>query len=457
MLVGTLDFGTRVNTAGLKTGAKAVNAAFSSSLKSLMGAGFGLRLGQSVADALINSVRDFVGKMKDSLKEVKEEMKSTLELGFSDLGAFQGLKWMSDAPEEFAAQMEKFQKTLGGAAMGGANPFAKLGLNAGELAGMSTEEQLLTLADAFEKVGMSAQSTALAAEIFGKSAGSDFAERLSGGRKALEQEIARYKELTGGMTNADGVMAQMASRTLKELKIAWDGMYRSLAVELAPAIKVAVEWITELGISARGIAGLGSAGETMEGFIAILMNAAQVVSAVFQTIQLGIMALVEAVVDVVAMIAQLDNLLPQGMRTGVGEFMSNMSDAMVEQTKAKWGDVKAAWGEKWWGDTFLEKTAAARSAASSTAANRPRYGMMPSLAGEWRPAAALLAGSVGAYSAAAKSRALGGGESPMLAVAKQQAKGIDQVKANGDKTNALLEELRNGAFGGALVIDKAAL
>ena len=113
-----------------------------------------------------------------------------------------------------AKDIGKMQKALIGAAKGGADPFASLGLSATELLDLNPAQQFSTIGSAIMRIGNPAERAAKAMEIFGKSGGSlinvfgqvEDATHFLGRMPALMQEFA------GEMARADDLINELPGK-----------------------------------------------------------------------------------------------------------------------------------------------------------------------------------------------------------------------------------------------------
>jgi len=118
------------------------------------------------------------------------------------------------AAEGAAKDIAKMQKALIGAASGGKDPFATLGLSATELLNQNPAQQFSAIGDAIMRIGNPAERAAKAMEIFGKSGGSlinvfgqvDDATQFLGRMPALMQQFA------GEMARADDLINELPAK-----------------------------------------------------------------------------------------------------------------------------------------------------------------------------------------------------------------------------------------------------
>lgn len=120
----------------------------------------------AVAGASVAAFTKIAGDFSDLAAQtgLSVEMMSELETALKDAGS---------SVEDFASSSIKMKKAIYEASTGGkaaAETMALLGLNAAELVNLSADEQFLRIADAISKLKNPTQRTAIALELFGKSA-----------------------------------------------------------------------------------------------------------------------------------------------------------------------------------------------------------------------------------------------------------------------------------------------
>lgn len=186
------------------------------------------------------------GALKAGLKSTAEEMdlvlKSSKTLGISTENLV-GLKYAAEqAGVPFATltnSLFKMEDSLATAATTGKGPavaaLSQLGLKASELINMRPDEAFTVIGDALNGVGNAAQRNALAMDIFGKGAKEIGAVLALGGEgiNAATQEAERLG-LTFSAIDAEKVDA--AGDSIAQMKLAVQGAFQAVAIELAPAI-----------------------------------------------------------------------------------------------------------------------------------------------------------------------------------------------------------------------------
>lgn len=201
------------------------------------------------------SQEDFVAALSNLNKNVQNEADSiaeaTAKLG---KGLTDSLKQQEDFPvfkqlQEGALTTEQaFVKVIRGAADlkkvtsgkdAGAGPLSdaikKLGLNLSQLVSKNPEEQLLAIADAFEKMGNSAERTQIALALFGRG-GNRLIPFLAQGSAGIKALIKDSERLGVVFTKEDEALAQVGNFGLARFTLALKGARVQLGLLLSPVI-----------------------------------------------------------------------------------------------------------------------------------------------------------------------------------------------------------------------------
>jgi hypothetical protein len=183
------------------------------------------------------------------LTEVGRQTREATALGIN-VEQYQGLSQILQRAGIQADQtgdfFGSFNAKLERAARTGAGPVAaalgNMGVDLQSLMAMPADERFLALADAFQRVGPSAQASAAAMNIFGSTA---ILPSLQRGRESLQgfiDEAKRNGEILSGTEAETAAKAAKAwtdaSRTLKR---AWDSVSLQVASALAPLVSQAAE------------------------------------------------------------------------------------------------------------------------------------------------------------------------------------------------------------------------
>jgi hypothetical protein len=145
--------------------------------------------------------------------------------------------------EDVYASLQRVERAIGeglNAASPAAEAFDRLGLSARQLAGVPTDQALLQIADALERIPNRAVRAAAAHELLGKSA-ANMSRFLRSGSRGVERAAEDLRRNGLLLTDEQGEAAQRAAVRVSQLSLAWDGLKKSLANAFAPLLERVVE------------------------------------------------------------------------------------------------------------------------------------------------------------------------------------------------------------------------
>lgn len=129
--------------------------------------------------------------------------------------------------EQFADTLQELNVRLGEAAVTGGGPlvdaFKELGLSIQEVRSLNTDEMVLKIADAFEKLDDKQRSQFLTEEIFAGEA-AKMAPLLNKGADAVKALADEYRKLNGVITEEEAEKIKELSESWGKAKIALDGV-----------------------------------------------------------------------------------------------------------------------------------------------------------------------------------------------------------------------------------------
>ncbi len=145
--------------------------------------------------------------------------------------------------DKLGASMSKLTMQIG-KARAGSEPvqeaFAKLGLNLQQLQSMSTEQVFAAIAERLSKMPDPADRTALAMEIFGKSA-AELIPLLNQGAEGLAELVKEAENLGLALTDEEIKAAAEADDAIQKLTKSFGALTDKLAIDFAPGITSAVD------------------------------------------------------------------------------------------------------------------------------------------------------------------------------------------------------------------------
>lgn len=236
--IASLNIDIRANTAAFVKGIRSVESrvqAFGKSFNAFPGASTALNLLDQGFHKVAQSVTDAINRI-DEAANVADSIGVTTD-------ALMALRFAADQGGSSAAALDaslkKMSINLGNIAVGDGKKAAaaiqRLGLDAQAVAGMGTEKAFRNIALGISELPTPAAQAAAAVNIFGK-AGMELLPFLQQGEAGLDEALAAFKRLGGGVGNGDKAI-RGAKDSLDRLNVATENLAASLAVELAPSIE----------------------------------------------------------------------------------------------------------------------------------------------------------------------------------------------------------------------------
>ncbi len=237
------------------------------SIGGAMGAGFAA--GEAAISAVMNTISGVVTGTIDQITNAFEALDNAgdvadkLAVSSSELLALHGAaEAAGTSGEALDTVLMKLRTNL---AQGkGANAIKQLGLDLDTLRNQDPAKSFVQISSALATVGNDTERAGLGVEILGKSAGEVFAMF----NEDLSETIERYKALNGQLSDTDITKVGNADQAVKDLGMAWAGVGKLLANELAPAIAVAAKDLTKLIVTSQE--GIRSVGQTLSAIPASL-------------------------------------------------------------------------------------------------------------------------------------------------------------------------------------------
>ena len=118
-----------------------------------------------------------------------------------------------------------------------ADAYKRLGLDAAELNNLSPDQQLLAIADALPKVRNQQDQLNIVTKLFGSRAAS-MLNVLRGGRGVLEEAAQAAKDLGLAVDRESAAGVERAIDAYERFKVALQGIFRQIAVTVAPVIEL---------------------------------------------------------------------------------------------------------------------------------------------------------------------------------------------------------------------------
>lgn len=262
-LAVTLSADSRKLKRGLDQGQRHVRGFSKSAGGTLqkMGAGLAIGVGVAAGAIAVNSMRKAFAAVRQEFSRQLDEIDKSAKfaerigVGFNALEGL-GLAAGTSGVKIEALQMglQRMTRRVAEAAQGtgeAKGALAELRLNAQRLAQLSPEKQFAAIADRMAEVGSQSQRVRLAFKLF-DSEGVALLNTLKGGSKALEAAQQRAHDLGLTLTSAQTRSVEMLNDSWLELKTAFSGIARQLAVQFAPALTALARRFTNLVAESKG-------------------------------------------------------------------------------------------------------------------------------------------------------------------------------------------------------------
>ena len=164
-----------------------------------------------------------------------------------------GIARAGESLATYETAMRKLPRSIGQAMQGLATQkraLEGLGFELKELSELGAEEQFIRVADALSKMENASLQAATAADLFGRS-GQKLLPFISQGREGLEQMKDESLRLNGAISDLEASKIEEANDALTEMGIAFNSIFKQLAIAVAPAVELFADTLTEIFIKAR--------------------------------------------------------------------------------------------------------------------------------------------------------------------------------------------------------------
>ena len=271
-------------TAGLSRAGKSLGG-FASTVGSslnplrMLGRVAGSTFGQlsmfSMAQSAVNTFTSMTSAAAESI-DVQSKLSRRLGTTYGELA---GLKLAGDLAgvgiEQIGTAMTKsdvaMQKAVGGSKQA-QQAFANLGLDAGQLQGMSSADRFEAIASAIANIQSPAERAAAAVALFGRS-GATMLPLFEGGAESIRKARQEAERFGLTLTNAQGQNVENMNDSFTRVYASIQGIVQQVVAHLAPAVTGIAQTFTDY-VGTIGGANIGQAiGEA-------LLNAAQFLAGV---------------------------------------------------------------------------------------------------------------------------------------------------------------------------------
>lgn len=199
--------------------------------------------------ALAGGGAGFVENIKGQMDAITQTTREANKLGIATEG-LAGLQVAAGpAVDTLGTGLEHLSKELGDASRGSAEAarkFARLGLDAGELAKLPLDQALGQIADRVKDLSTPAEQMSAAFSIFTRHAGGEMLPLLQKGSAGLADAGRKAKELGLAFSALDAARVGKAQAALRTISQQVSGAFRGTAVALAPVMSEAFGGISEV-------------------------------------------------------------------------------------------------------------------------------------------------------------------------------------------------------------------
>ena len=229
--------------------AKALLSGAGAAIGTYLGGPIGTAIGGAVGTAAGGIVETIFGAITEPLERLNVFgglTKQAASLGIASsqfAGLTQQMSKFGIEGNEVNATFAKLGKKVSEAKSGNADAaasFAKLGLNAQQLASLPLDEQFLSVADAIAKLPPGGEQAAAAMKLF-EDAGVKMLPMLQKGKAGIQEFIEAQKKTGAVLSDSQYKAAADAAKAWKESKQAissvWDGLVNRATLIAAPIVK----------------------------------------------------------------------------------------------------------------------------------------------------------------------------------------------------------------------------
>lgn len=325
-----LNMTTAPFVGGLKTATGAINGfvgklgGASSAILKLTGVGaaIGAIAGGAGFGLLINSqlqVIDNNAKLADRLGVTTQALS-----GLQHAGDLAGV-----SAEGLTTGLEFMLKNVAKASEGGnelSQSFKDIGLDAARLINTKPEDAFLEIANALKAIDNPAKRALAATQIFGKS-GQQLLPLMMSGAEGIRAVAAEADALGLSFSRVDAAKVEEANDAVSRMKSAFAGVFRTIAIAIAPALQGAADRVTGFGKTL--VAGVKTWAPAFFGFAGQVYG---VISSVFSRIYGFVVPIVSATVNFVTAVWPSIVAVIQTTGARIWQFISQLWNTVYGYT-----------------------------------------------------------------------------------------------------------------------------
>ncbi|MBX2852385.1 MAG: hypothetical protein KTR15_11640 [Phycisphaeraceae bacterium] len=239
--------------------------------------------------------------------------------------------------DKFDKSLQRMVRSIGDANSRGGTlkqVFDDLGVSSEELATMSPDEQLATLADAFSGVEDRSMAASMAQQIFGRE-GTAMLNLLNQGSDVFRESQAEIDKYSAALTAVDAAAVEEAVDNFGRLKLKINGVQQSITADLAPYLTSISEQILNVQTDSIETTSIISSGLRFVGkAVALVANTVDVFRLAWKTLEVGATATVAAITHVVEKLSDAVEAVAQalGFEYETPQWLKDFNDELERTT-----------------------------------------------------------------------------------------------------------------------------
>lgn len=254
--IGTIDVALKARTKKFQSGMKRARKSITSFAGKLPGVNMLMgKFGAIMSGAALVGVGLMVKKQMeavDTISKLSDELGISTEtlVGWGHAAGITGT-----SAETVHKSVRRMVRTIGEANQGmssGITVFKELGLEASAFAGLEPEEAFYKIVQQINGMSSAADKAAVAYKMFGRG-GQDMLNMITQGEAGIKALVKDADDLGLAFSRVEGYQIEAANDALNRMGAIFTGIWRKLAIKLAPMIEHVAKLFVEWGKSGGGI------------------------------------------------------------------------------------------------------------------------------------------------------------------------------------------------------------
>ena len=211
-----------------------------------------------------------------------------------------------------------------------AGAIRELGLDAGALAAAGPTRAFGMIADAMQGVESQADRVRLAFKLF-DTEGVGLVNTLRGGSEGLLAFQKEAEKLGIAVNRVDLAQIEAANDAMARMGALFTGVFRRIAVEVAPILEAIVTHFVSIGTASEGMAGtVRGAIDFVLGGIAGFLDGLDALRTAWAALQVGAQVALSAIVEGVALLAKSIEIVAEALTTGFVSAFAQAQQVIAE-------------------------------------------------------------------------------------------------------------------------------